>query len=215
MSKVQSNEVYVQFIVDATGSMGDEISYLKTELYDVLQRAETQLAGVTLKTGAIFYRDTEDDYLTKPFAFTANTNNLISFISSQEAGGGGDFPEAVEEACAVSLQQNWNINARAKIAFLILDAPPHQTPDIVKKMNAAVKMYAQKGIKIIPIAASGIDKETEFLLRFMAIATNGTYTFLTDDSGVGDSHLIPSVGKYEVEHLNNQIVRLIVKYSKE
>lgn len=215
VSKIQSNEVDVQFIVDATGSMGDEISYLKTELYDVLQRSKTQLAGVTLKVGAVFYRDVKDEYLTKPFPFTENIDNLTSFIKDQKAGGGGDFPEAVEEACATSLQQAWNTNARTKIAFLILDAPPHFTPAIVEKMNTAVKMYAQKGIKLIPLAASGIDKETEFLLRFMAIATNGTYTFLTNDSGVGNTHIKPTMGKYDVEYLNNQMVRLIVKYSKE
>jgi hypothetical protein len=180
-----------------------------------LQRSKTQLAGVNLKVGAVFYRDEKDDYVTKPFPFTENIDNLTSFIKDQRAAGGGDFPEAVDEACAASLQQNWNTAARTKIAFLILDAPPHFTPAIVEKMNTAVKMYAQKGIKLIPLAASGIDKETEFLLRFMAIATNGTYTFLTNHSGIGNPHINPTVGKYEVEFLNNQMVRLIVKYSKE
>jgi hypothetical protein len=44
------------------------------------------------------------------------------------------------------------------------------------------------------------------------ISTNGTYVFVTDDSGVGNSHLEPSVGEYEVEFLNDLMVRLIDEY---
>jgi hypothetical protein len=73
-------------------------------------------------------------------------------------------------------------------------------------------MYAKKGIKIIPVAASGVDKNTEFMLRFFAIATSGTYVFLTNDSGIGGDHIQASVGEYEVEQLNDLIVRLIDKY---
>lgn len=68
---------------------------------------------------------------------------------------------------------------------------------------------AKKGIKIIPITASGIDKETEFLMRFFAISTNGTYVFITNHSGIGNEHLEPTVGDYEVEFLNDLMVRLI------
>ena len=39
--------------------------------------------------------------------------------------------------------------------------------------------------------------------------TNGTYVFLTDDSGVGFSHLTPIVGDYTVDLLHNVIVRII------
>ena len=44
------------------------------------------------------------------------------------------------------------------------------------------------------------------------MATGGTYTFLTDDSGVGGSHLEPTVGEYQVEQLNDLLVRLIEQY---
>ena len=71
---------------------------------------------------------------------------------------------------------------------------------------------AQKGIKLIPVVASGIDKETEFLMRYTAIATNGTYVFITNHSGIGNDHLEPTVGEYEVELLNKLLVRLINSY---
>jgi hypothetical protein len=68
------------------------------------------------------------------------------------------------------------------------------------------------GVRIIPLACSGTDKGTEFLLRSMALATNGTYTFLTDQSGVGDSHISPTTDKFEMELLNNLFQRIIAQY---
>jgi hypothetical protein len=44
--------------------------------------------------------------------------------------------------------------------------------------------------------------------------TNGTYVFITNDSGIGNEHLEPSVGEYEVELLNELLVRLILKYTE-
>ena len=82
------------------------------------------------------------------------------------------------------------------------------------RLKTAVTIAQQKGIRIIPVSASGIDWETEFLLRFLQISTNGTYVFITDHSGIGNAHFTPSVGNYQVEYLNNLMVRLIAKYGK-
>lgn len=51
------------------------------------------------------------------------------------------------------------------------------------------KEFAKNGIKIIPVAASGVDKDTEFMLRFFEVATGGTYVFITNDSGIGNDHI--------------------------
>ena len=70
------------------------------------------------------------------------------------------------------------------------------------------------GIKIVPVSASGINKGTEYLLRSFAMATNGTYVFITNDSGVGNEHIEATVGEYQVEKLRDLIARLIVAYAK-
>jgi len=43
----------------------------------------------------------------------------------------------------------------------------------------------------------------------VAICTGAPYVFLTDDSGIGGSHLEPIIGDYEVEKLHDVIVRII------
>lgn len=215
VTKTVNNTLDIMFAVDATGSMGDEITFLKTELLDVINRSGSQLPGTQIKMGSVFYKDKGDDYVTRPFPFTTSPQQLVNFINAQQAEGGGDFPEAVEEVLKVCTQNmQWSNNAVNRLLFLILDAPPHKTPEDLKRLKDAIKSAQEKGIRIIPISASGIDLETEFLLRFMSVSTNSTYVFITNHSGIGNPHHTPTVGNYTVEYLNNLMVRLITKYGR-
>lgn len=208
------NQVEICFIVDATGSMSDELEFLKQDLRDVITTVEDTTSNLNIRTSTVFYRDEGDEYVIRQSDFTDDIDVTIAFIQNQAAAGGGDFPEAVHTALDAGINNlQWSENAKARIAFLLLDAPPHYTPDVLQDIQNTIKTAAAKGIKVIPITASGIDKETEFLMRFMAMATNGTYTFITNDSGIGNDHLEPSVGDFDVEYLNNLLVRLILQYT--
>lgn len=210
-----SKRVELSFIVDATGSMSDELEFLKDDLQDVIARVKNGNSALNIFTSTVFYRDEGDEYVTRNSGFTEDINSTLEFINQQRADGGGDFPEAVHSAMNVALNDlQWSESAKTRIAFLLLDAPPHQEMQIVGQIRNLVKLASEKGIKLIPVTASGINKETEFLMRYFSIATNGTYVFITDDSGIGNSHLEASVGEYEVELLNDLMVRLIGKYSE-
>lgn len=205
--------VDIAMVVDATSSMSDELEYIKNELQNVIERAEAGLENYDFRLGSVFYRDVTDEYITKVSAFTTNISQATAFIGEQKAQGGGDYPEAVHSALEKATQELiWSSDARTRLLFLILDAPPHEEANVVNALHNHITAAAEMGIKIIPITASGIDTNTEFLMRAMALTTNGTYTFITDHSGIGDDHLEPTVGEYEVEFLNDLMVRLIQKY---
>lgn len=208
------NTIDVAFIVDATGSMSDEIGFLKMDLQSIIDLVGSQCSA-KVRTGTVFYRDEGDEYITRESQFTENLKETISFIGKQDADGGGDWPEAVHTALATGLQKlQWNSQARSRVAFLILDAPPHKEDQIIASCQKSIAQYAELGIKIVPVSASGIDKGTEYLLRSFAMATNGTYVFITNDSGVGNEHIEATVGEYQVEKLRDLIARLIVAYAK-
>lgn len=210
-----SDRVELAFIVDATGSMGDELEFLKDDLENVIQSVENDYPSLDIYTSSVFYRDKGDDYVVRKSGFSGDLNTTLDFINNQSAGGGGDFPEAVHTALKTGIEElQWSENAKTRIAFLVLDAPPHHTSQIIEDLHNSIKEASGKGIKIIPVTASGIDKATEFLMRFFSISTNSTYVFITDDSGIGNDHLEPSVGEYEVEFLNDLMVRLIKKYTE-
>ena len=209
-----TNLVQIAFMVDATGSMGDELEFLKMDLKKVITEVQKTNNQLKISTATVFYRDEGDEYVVKHSPFTEDINQTTEFISQQRANGGGDFPEAVDKALVQLNQLQWQPEARTRIAFLVLDAPPHNKPAVINSIQYSVKTTAASGIKLIPVVASGIDKTTEFLMRFIAMYTNGTYVFITDHSGIGNKHLEPSVGEYQVEKLSDLMVRLIKKYSE-
>lgn len=208
--------VDIVFVVDATGSMQDEIDYLKAELQDVIQRVQDTLPKTDLGLGAVFYRDQGEEYLTRKAPLSTSISRTTDFIKSQNADGGGDNPEAVEEALRVAVEEmNWRSNAATKLMFLVLDAPPHQSPEILATLERVTRSAAAQGIRIVPLTCSGIDKSSEYLMRSLALATNGTYTFLTNDSGIGMSHIEPTTDGYDVEKLNALLARVIYQFADQ
>lgn len=205
------NSLDLMFLIDTTGSMDDELTYIQAELADVIKRvAKENNTDVSLSVN--FYRDEGDEYVLRCNDFTENINSALRILKEQEANGGGDTPEAVADALETALQRNWSENS-VKLMFLVLDAPPHD--EHAGRMPKLIEKAAEKGIRIIPVVSSGADEDTEFLCRSMAIATGGTYTFLTDDSGIGNSHLEPTGADYTVEKLNDMLVRIIGEYCKK
>lgn len=210
MVMIPLKKLDLMFVVDTTGSMSDELEYLQKELTDVVRRVKKENTGLTVRTSVEFYRDLSDDYVVKAYPFRDKLATVRSSITSQEASGGGDYPEAVSTAIDIAINdQNWNEDT-VKLMFLVLDAPPHQTNS--KEYKNLVLKAASKGIRIIPVVSSGADTETEYLMRTTAALTNGYYIFLTDDSGVGDAHKSSSRSTVEVSKLNDTLVDTINEY---
>lgn len=198
----------IAFVVDATGSMADEIEYLKEEMSDIIGKVKTKNEKIKINTASVFYRDKTDAYLTIQSDFSNDISVTTDFIKKQNAGGGGDFPEAVDDGLDVAINKlKWSENSRAKLIFIFLDAPPHVEKAI--EMQKLIFSAAQKGIKIIPVFSSGSDKSNQFIMRSAALATNGTSVFITNHSGIGGNHEEPIIDRYDVELLNDVLQRVI------
>lgn len=200
------------FMVDTTGSMSDELEYLKVELSDVISNVAASNAGVRIRLSCNYYRDEGDTYVVRSFPFTEDVTAVQSQISAQRASGGGDYPEAVHSGISNAVYEHtWSESARARLLFLVLDAPPHDDQAVKTSLQKSIHAAAAMGVRVIPIAASGVNVETEFLLRAFALVTGGTYIFLTDNSGIGDEHLEPTIGDFEVRYLNELLVEVILR----
>lgn len=203
----------LMIMCDTTGSMGDELEYLVCELEDVVTRIRSENANVPTRISVNFYRDEGDEYVVREYPFTTDLAAAVTAISEQTADGGGDTPEAVHAALKSAVSHDWDEDS-VKVMFLVLDAPPHGDVQIIDETVKYVGEAAEKGIRIVPVAASGVDKSCEYLLRSMALKTGGTYTFLTNDSGIGYDHIEPTIGSYDVEKLNDMMVRIVGEYLK-
>lgn len=209
---IDYNTLELMLVIDTTGSMADELEYIQTELEDVVKRVKSDNANIPIRISVNFYRDEGDEYVVRDFDFTEDIDEVTATLMAQYADGGGDIPEAVHTALSNAIDDHeWGENT-TKLMFLVLDAPPHFDSQIISSVNRCVNAAANNGIRIIPVASSGVDKSTEYLLRTMAFRTGGTYTFLTNHSGIGGDHIEPTIGDYEVEKLNDLMVRVISEY---
>lgn len=205
----------VFFIFDATGSMGDELRYLQAEMQDVIRRSQSAVEGLKIRTGALVYRDHTDEYVTRISRLSDDIEETQKFISAQSANGGGDYEEAIPEAMMAACNAaGWSPEARARIAFLVLDAPCHQDSATLRLLHEQTLNAAAQGIRIVPVVCSGLRESGELLMRTLALTTNGTSFFLTDDSGIGGTHLKPTTDSLKVEHLNDMLVRTIISFTR-
>ena len=197
----------LMFVIDATGSMSDELEYLKTELNGIINTTREQYFDIAMNFGLTVYRDTGDEYVVREFPFTSDKNLFLQQLSAQSANGGGDYPEAMDAAIAAAVAQQWRGGNVVRLLFLLADAPPHE--ENIENYVSAVLEAKEQGIQVFPVASSGVDDATEYLLRLASLYTKGRYLFLTDDSGIGNEHKEPTIPCYLVTRLNDLITRII------
>jgi hypothetical protein len=203
----------LMFVIDTTGSMGDELRYIQNELDYVISNVSRNNTNLPLRLSVNFYRDIGDEYVVRPFTFSTDITTQIRNLNAQSAAGGGDRPEAVDAALQNAIHEHeWNADS-VKLMFIVLDAPPHHNQTTIAAMSRLAAEAAAKGIRIIPLLASDGCTETEFLMRSLAIATGGTYTFVTGHSGISTGrHVEPTIGDYDVEKLNELLIKIISRY---
>ena len=211
------NVIEIMLVVDVTGSMSDELEFLKTELRDVINRISSNDSDTIIKLAMLFYRDTDDSVPFDYYDFTDVTtldglNVQQAALNSQRASGGGDYPEAVDQALDMAVNKQWSTGATTKIIFHVLDAPAHDDNKNKKLLADSVEKAAELGIRICPIICSGSASVTEYVMREAAIYTGGTFIFVTDDSGIGNSHHDPELPNATIELLNSLMVRLVNGY---
>jgi hypothetical protein len=192
--------------IDTTGSMGDEINYLKSELRTILTDLRRSHPGLDIRLGLVAYKDQGDVYVTRTYPFVSSLDAMQSNLQAQYAEGGGDYPEAMDLALARAVAQDWRPDA-VKSLLLVADAPPHDE-NIGKAWRAAEAARAKR-IQIVPVAASGVGDVAEYVMRAMAAATQSRYIFLTDDSGIGNPHATPAVDCFLVTRLDRLVRRVL------
>jgi hypothetical protein len=195
------------FVVDTTGSMGDELSYLQTELDNIANGIATRFPGIDQRWGLVVYRDEGDVYVVRRFDFTRDLASFRQTLAAQSSDGGNDTPEAVDQGLAAGDQLAWRGGAVARVEFWIADAPHH----VGRESAVVLALYdaVVSGVHIYPVAASGIDDLGEFTMRTAAEVTGGRYLFLTNDSGIGSSHAEPHIPCYYVTTLESAMRRMV------
>ncbi|MDP2344289.1 MAG: VWA domain-containing protein [Deltaproteobacteria bacterium] len=171
----------VLFLIDTTGSMGDEIERIKQTL--LAMTAKVRQAGgrkVDLRYGAVLYRDVGDAYVTAAREFTGDIDAFDAALRDVQADGGGDTPESLNQGLAEAMVGvQWRAEA-AKVAFLVADAVPHMDYQDDIPYGESLKDAVTLGIRVHAVAASGLADDDAGSLVFRQIAqyTRGRFIFI-------------------------------------
>jgi len=202
------------FLVDATGSMADEIQKLRSSMQAMADQIAQLPSRPSTCYGLVAYRDQGDAFFVRGLDFTDDLAAFQHGLAALRADGGGDTPEALNEALHTAVHRlSWRSHGTTRLVVLVADAPPHLDdgqPWYDEDMLAALA----RGIKLLPIGASGLGRQGEFVFRQMAQYTGGRFVFLTyadarrPSSGPG-RETVHEVDHYSVETLDKLVVRLV------
>jgi len=201
----------VHFLIDVTGSMGDEIQQLKANMITISEAISELPASPEVRFGMTIYRDRGDEFVSRSFDFTPDVEYFTEELSKVQADGGGDYPESLNEGFHNALHlPEWRVEDTVSLMFLIADAPPHldysQDHDYAEDIFTANEM----GVKVFPIASSGLDDQGEYVLRQLAQISGGRFLFLTygADGAPGDE-TTHHVDDYSVLSLDQLVVQIV------
>lgn len=204
----QPRAVQIALVIDTTSSMSDELEYLKVEMRTIAEKVAHEFPGVEQEFALIAYRDQGDEYVVHAGGFQS-LHGFVDDLGKEFSGGGGDYPEAMDQAMENASKLQWDRSDKtAKLTFLVADAPPHHGNGVSTFVDE-VESLRNHNVAMYPVAASGVDDETELLMRTSAHATGGQYIFLTDHSGIGSAHKDPNVDQYKVETLHDAMLKMI------
>ncbi|MEZ4733538.1 MAG: VWA domain-containing protein [Caldilineaceae bacterium] len=211
-----SAQLDLLFLMDATGSMGDEIDKLKASMADIADQLATLPERPDVRYGLVAYRDQGDAFVVRPYDFTPDLYAFQRNLAALRADGGGDEPEALNEALHRSLNDlPWRNEDTVRLIILVADAPPHLDYHWEHfRYDTDMIEAVRRGIKIFPVGASNLNRDGEYIFRQLAQFTGGKFVFLTyaegrDPSSGPGTETVHEVETYSVDTLDRLVVRLV------
>lgn len=203
------------FLLDTTGSMDDELSRIQETIDTIAQRIDGFSPRPSINWGLVAYRDVGDEYVTQRYDFSPELAGFRTALRELSAGGGGDTPEALDEALYEATQRMAWSSGAVRLIFLVADAAPHIDQQAQFTYLNGAEAAIKQGIKIYPIAASNTDPQAEYVFRQLAQQSLGSFIFLTYQPGAsggapGESTpLEAGEQQYTVERLDDLIINVI------
>jgi hypothetical protein len=160
-------------LVDATGSMGEVLAWLRTDVKRILEAMA--LVSSSPRVGITFYRDFGDQFVSKSIPLTNRPELLAQPLNAMTATGGGDIPEAIREALIDCIRSNdWVMSKDARKTLMVIgDAPPH--PETQAECEQIVKEAATHGFRLYSVkVTSGLEAPDLSALDRLAAAGGGS-----------------------------------------
>ena len=238
---VNSNEktgLDVCFVVDTTGSMGDDIANAKENMSDILEKLSEKTEDY--RVALVDYRDfpqrsgSSEDYDAKiQLEFTNNNKQIKESIEDLDIGSGGDDEETVYSGLMKTLELGWREDAK-KVIIIMGDAPPLDPEpyteytyeqivatlyeadlsiDVEKSDDRVLGDAKESLINVYSIGIENSDDASDFFEE-ISRQTGGAFTDISDASEVSGA-IIDSIEQVELTPLQTVTTSFGEEYSDE
>lgn len=209
------------FVVDTTGSMGDDIDDAKANMETILQHLAEKTEDY--RVAIVDYRDfpershASEDYAWKlQLDFSDKNEAITAAINDLDLGSGGDAEETVYTALIQAANLSWRDNAK-KVIIILGDAPPldpepytdYTYEDVLIALLGAdigidfeasdervTDSMETGGINVFSIGADASEEAADFFEQ-IADSTGGSYAGVEEASQVGDA-IVESIEQIEL-----------------
>lgn len=203
-------QIEVCFVLDTTGSMSGLIEGAKKKIWSIANALVGAQPTPQIRFALVGYRDRKDEYVVKTHPLTDDIDAVYAKLREFSAGGGGDTPEAVNQALEEAVRRiSWSTDSKTlRLIFLVGDAPPHMDyPDDVKYPVLCAE--AQKKGILINTVQCGADSETRRVWQEIARLGEGEYTAIAQEGGM---RVTTTPFDERLAELNREIGRTLVPY---
>lgn len=192
------------FCLDATGSMRGLLNTAKEKIWDIVTVLSQSNPTPDIRLGMVFYRDIQDEFVTKVYPLTVDIDSIYSELLLIEAQGGGDSPESVNQALNEAVtQMGWKEGTHIyRTIFLVGDCPPHMDYKKEVKYPTSCKIANEKGIVINTIKLGVQCSGAIAHFKAIAEATNGEYQQLGQNA---DDVVIQTPYDDSISYYSNRI----------
>ncbi|UCE37778.1 MAG: VWA domain-containing protein [Thermoplasmata archaeon] len=187
---VMRNAADIVFVVDDTGSMGDDIDQVKEDIDYIVDRILENITSV--RFGLVTYKDKNDIDYDVPLTF--DVDEFKQGVWDMVAEGGGDYEEAVKDALKTARDDSdWRDDPVVRMMILMGDADPHD-PD--GACAVADDAYTNHGIYTNVMDASPLGLQS---FIDIAEAGRGVYEHVGNSQEMADAiinailYLVPPV----------------------
>ena len=209
------------FVVDTTGSMGDDIDNAKDNMTEILSHLSEKTTDY--RVAIIDYRDFSSrtyDSADYPYRvqldFTSDNSTIQSAINRLSLGYGGDEEETVYSGLMAAANLEWRPDAK-KVIIILGDAPPldpepetgYTYDDVVSALLSSdigidygrsdSRVTDSMDYSVINVYAIGTSAsyDAEEFFEDISEVTGGSYSSVANASGVSDA-IIDSIDQIEI-----------------
>jgi len=169
----------VVLLLDATGSMADELNTLQTGLDEMAVELTSLPSNITLRYGLVVYRDQAKSDSIQLFDLTNDWLLFTENLRAVTAVGGGDYPENLNGGLSQAVtNMNWHPEAD-RLLILLGDAPPHLATGEAVEFEETILAATEQNITIFTVGSDGLNGAGVEIYQQIAEMGHGRFIFVS------------------------------------